>query len=236
MRLDKFLSELNIGTRSQVKDYIRKGLVCVNGAVVRKADQKIDELQDTVMFRDEPLSYQKYFYFMLHKPGGVVSATKDNTASTVLDLIPVKRTDLFPVGRLDKDTEGLLIITNDGGLAHDLLSPRKHVDKTYLVTIAKPLKDDDILCLEQGVDIGDEKPTAPARVNVISDTQIHLTIHEGRFHQVKRMLQAVQNEVVALKRISFGPLRLDETLMPGSSRELTPAEVAQLYEASNDSK
>lgn len=226
MRLDKFLCELNIGSRSQIKTYIRQKLVTVNGELASKPEQKIDENKDTVIFRGETLQYQKFVYYMLNKPQGVVSATQDNTAGTVVDLIDSPRkSDLFPVGRLDKDTEGLLLLTNDGELAHNMLSPKKHVDKTYFVTIEKPLSSTEITALENGVDIGDDKPTAPAKVAIQDDTHILLTIHEGRFHQVKRMLKAVDNEVLALKRISFGALTLDENLAPGESRELTEQEV-----------
>ena len=237
MRLDKFLCEMNIGTRSQVKIYIKQGMVTVNGAPAKKAEDKIDENKDVVCFRGEALSFQEFQYFMLNKPAGVVSATQDNTAKTVIELLPTNaKKDLFPVGRLDKDTEGLLLITNDGDLANKLLSPKKHVDKTYLVGIEKPLSNSDITNLEQGVDIGEDKLTLPAKVQVIENTQIHLTIHEGKFHQVKRMLQAVNNQVLTLKRISFGPLELDTSLASGERRELTPEEVTLLYEKTNDSK
>lgn len=233
MRLDKFLCEINIGTRSQVKDYIRHGQVTVNGRAVREADLKIDENSDEICFQGRPLSYRKFFYFMLNKPMGVVSATQDNTARTVMELLlpEDRRPDLFPVGRLDKDTEGLLILTNDGELAHRLLSPKKHVDKTYLVTSEQELHDEDILRLEQGVDIGEDKPTLPGRVQRLEGKKILLTIHEGKFHQVKRMLQSVNNRVAALKRVSFGGLSLDESLRPGEYRVLTEGEVEILHEA-----
>lgn len=231
MRLDRFLSELNMGTRSQIRDVVRQGNITVNGAVVKSPDFQVSEETDRVVFKGRSLTYQKFVYYMLNKPKGVVSATKDNTADTVLGLIknPAAK-NLFPVGRLDKDTEGLLLITNDGELAHRLLSPAKHVDKTYLVGIAKPLNPEDIRILENGVDIGDEKPTMEAEVKILSDTEITLTIQEGRFHQVKRMLQAVGNEVLSLKRIQFGALKLDEALMPGESRLLTQEEVDWLHE------
>lgn len=232
MRLDKFLCEMNIGTRSQVKDYIKHGYVTVNSSAAQKPDMKIDENNDKISFRGEELSFEKNVYYMLNKPAGVVSATKDNTADTVLSLIDDNtRKDIFPVGRLDKDTEGLLIITNDGELAHRLLSPKKHVDKTYLVKTAALVSTDDAERLETGIDIGDDKPTASAKVEILSDDQILLTIHEGRFHQVKRMLKAVDNEVIYLKRISFGKLTLDESLRPGDSRRLTEAEVKLLHES-----
>lgn len=232
MRLDKFLCDRNLGTRSQIKEDIRKGLVTVNGAVQKKADCRIDEYQDEIRYRGELCIYRKYAYYMLHKPSGVVSATRDNTAPTVLSLLKgIADRDLFPVGRLDKDTEGFLMITNDGELAHQLLSPKKHVDKTYLARLHHSLTAEDIRRLEQGVDIGDEKDTLPAGVQVLGEQEILLTIQEGRFHQVKRMLQAVGNEVLYLKRQSFGPLHLDEKLAPGQFRELTEEEVEALKAA-----
>lgn len=232
MRLDKYLCELNIGTRSQVKNYVRQGLVTVNGVTVKSPEQKVDENTDVVTCRGETLLFQKFVYYMLNKPRGVVSATRDNTADTVIDLIRSDRKkDLFPVGRLDKDTEGLLLVTNDGELAHRLLSPRKHVDKTYLVGVLNPLSEEEAKALEQGVDIGEEKLTAPAKVTILSGTQITLTIHEGQFHQVKRMLKAVGNEVLTLKRIRFGKLSLDDSLALGESRLLTDEEVKLLHES-----
>lgn len=231
--MDKFLCELQIGTRSQVKTYIRQGLVTINGAPAKAPEQKIDETKDRVCFKGETLRFQKFVYYMLNKPAGVVSATEDAVSETVLSLLrPEDRRDgLFPAGRLDKDTEGFLLITNDGALAHRLLSPRRHVDKTYRVSLKKPLSEEDIHCLERGVDIGGEKPTLPAAVAVEDALTILLTIREGKFHQVKRMLQAVGNRVTALQRISFGGLRLDERLAPGAYRELTTQEVTILHEA-----
>ncbi len=232
MRLDKFLCENHIGTRSQVKDAIRKGLVTINGTIAKKPEEKVDENKDIVTFRGQELQYQKFVYYMLNKPEGVVSATNDNTAKTVLELLPMKdRKDLFPVGRLDKDTTGLLLLTNDGALAHDLLSPKKHVDKTYLVRVENPLSEEDIHRLEEGLDIGDDKPTAPARAELAENGELLLTIHEGRFHQVKRMLQAVNNSVCALERVSFGPLSLDSSLARGDYRTLTEEEIQALYTA-----
>lgn len=228
MRLDKFLCEMNIGSRSQVKTYVKQGLVMVGETIVKAADMKIDENRDRVYFKGKLLTYQRYVYYMLNKPAGVVSATQDNTADTVISLLgEAKRDDIFPVGRLDKDTTGLLLLTNDGELAHQMLSPKKHVDKTYRVTIHHALNETDIRQLEQGVDIGELSLTLPAKVEVINDTLIHLTIHEGKFHQVKRMLQAVGNQVITLERIAFGPLVLDSALMPGTFRPLTTKEVEQ---------
>ena len=232
MRLDKFLCDNNVGTRSQVKEFIKKGQVTVNGQTAKKADIKINEDTDTITFQGRELYYCKFVYYMLNKPEGVVSATTDNTAPTVVSLLPVpEQKDLFPVGRLDKDTTGLLLLTNDGALAHDLLSPKKHVDKTYLVTPGKPLSEEDIHRLEAGLDIGDDKPTAPARAKLTGNGDLLLTIHEGRFHQVKRMLQAIDNQVLTLERVSFGPLSLDPSLPRGAYRALTEEEI-QLLTAS----
>lgn len=232
MRLDRFLCEMNTGTRSQVKNYVRQGLVTVNGSIAKSADLKIDDLSDKVCFRGELLRYRRFVYYMLNKPEGVVSATSDNTAKTVVSLLgPDQKDGIFPVGRLDKDTTGLLLLTNDGELAHRLLSPKRHVDKTYLVAMEHALSQEDIHALENGVDIGEEKLTLPARVELLSPVEIYLTVHEGKFHQVKRMLQAVDNRVLALKRISFGGLTLDDGLRPGEYRELTPEEVCSLHDA-----
>ena len=229
MRLDKFLCDNNIGTRSQVKDFIRKGQVTVNGKVVRKPEEKIQEESDLVTFQGRELRYQKYSYYMLNKPMGVVSATNDNTAPTVVSLLPADAgKDIFPVGRLDKDTTGLLLLTNDGALAHELLSPKKHVDKTYRVTTQKSLSPEDLQRLENGLDIGDEKPTAPAKAHLLENGDLLLTIHEGRFHQVKRMLQAIDNQVLTLERVSFGPLSLDPSLPRGGYRLLNAEEIATL--------
>lgn len=229
IRLDKFLCEMEVGTRSQVKEMVKKGQVSVNGEIIKKADYKFDETIARVCVKEKEISYQKFHYYMLNKPEGVVSATTDNYDKTVLDLLKdASGKDLFPVGRLDKDTEGLLLITNDGELSHNLLSPKKHVDKTYLVKTAEVVTSDMVQALEQGVDIGEEKLTLPAKVKVIEDKEIELTITEGKFHQVKRMLKAVNNEVVYLKRLSMGSLMLDESLELGQYRPLTEKEVDDL--------
>ncbi len=234
MRLDKFLSEMNLGTRSQVRSLIRQGLVTVNGVVAKNIEKKVEEAKDQICFRGQPLIYQKYFYYMLNKPEGYVSATKDNTAPTVVSLLGLhRRDDIFPVGRLDKDATGLILLTNDGELSHRLLSPRRHVDKVYQVAIAHALSDEDVEKLEQGVDIGEEKPTLPARVSRLDELNLLLTIQEGKFHQVKRMLMAVGNEVTSLKRITFGALKLDESLKPGEYRALTEEEMQSLGCLSN---
>lgn len=231
IRLDKYLCEMEAGTRSEVKAFIKKGRVTVNGETAKAPEQKVDETRDTVTLDGHSFSYQKFFYYMLHKPAGVVTAVRDHHDQTVLDLlVDAPGKDLSPVGRLDKDTEGLLLITNDGALSHRLLSPVKHVPKTYLVHTKRPVTSQMCEKLEAGVEIGDETPTAPAKAKLLSDTDcgLLLTITEGRFHQVKRMLQAVGNEVVYLKRLSMGALVLDETLPKGSWRVLTEEEKAQL--------
>jgi 16S rRNA pseudouridine516 synthase len=232
MRLDKFLAEAGVGSRSQVKIYIKKGLVTINDQKANKPELKIDLEKDIVKCHGDVVEYEAFEYFMLNKPQGVVSATKDNVFQTVIELIiDRKREDLFPVGRLDKDTEGLLIITNDGELSHNMLSPRKHVNKTYYATIDGFVTQSDIDLFEQGIDIGDDKPTLPAALNIIKSDQIseiELTIQEGRFHQVKRMFEAVDKKVLFLKRIEIGGLKLDNTLKTGEYRRLTKDEILLL--------
>lgn len=237
MRLDKYLCDTGMGTRSGVKELIKKGQVKVDGEVCKRPDKKIDEETAKIDCNGQMSVYEKYTYLLFYKPPGIVSATEDKKEETVLDFLK-KEWDkkesrpfpkgLFPVGRLDKDTEGLLLLTNDGALAHELLSPRRHVVKTYEVTAEKLLHAEEILTLECGVDIGDEKLTMPARVNVQTDGKLHLSIMEGRFHQVKRMLAAVGNKVVHLKRLRMGTLYLDESMKPGEYRALTEQEVLSL--------
>ena len=230
MRLDKFLCDGGYGTRSQVKQLIRSGHVSVNGSPCKNANFKTDPEKDSVAVDGKECHYQEYVYYMFYKPVNCVCAVKDNVNRTVMEYLAKEdlRKDLFPVGRLDKDTEGLLLITNDGALSHNLLSPKKHIPKTYYVKLLKPLSDADVKRLEAGVDIGDEKMTLPARVTVKAKTEILLTISEGRFHQIKRMLLAVGNEVLYLKRISMGSLHLDENLKPGEYRTLTGEEMKNL--------
>lgn len=233
VRLDKYLADMGLGTRAEVKKLMKKGSVAVNGEIVKKPEQKVDTQEDQVLLNGEPLVYEEFEYYMLNKPQGVVSATEDKRDKTVLELLPQKkRKDLFPVGRLDKDTEGLLLITNDGELAHRLLSPKKHVDKTYFVKLAKPLEEEGAKRLESGVDIGEAALTMPAVVQAEEPerTRVLITIREGKFHQIKRMFHAVDNEVVFLKRLSMGSLQLDEGLSPGEFRLLTEEEIMRLKE------
>ncbi len=232
IRLDKFLTEVGIGTRSEVKKYIRQGLVTIDSVPAQKPEQKIDEKTAKVCFRGNEIVYAAYEYYLLYKPAGCVSATEDRLHKTVMDyLTDTVRKDLFPVGRLDLDTEGLLLITNDGALAHDLLSPSKHVEKTYYAKVKGRVTEDDVNQFEKGVDIGEEKPTKPAKLVIVSEgdiSKIRLTITEGRFHQVKRMFEAVGKEVVYLKRLSMGSLVLPDDLAPGDYRSLTIQELESL--------
>lgn len=229
MRLDKFLCDTAGLTRTEAKNAVKKGQIAVNGQVQKAADFKVKETTDTVTFQGKSLSYAAFHYYMLHKPAGVITATEDKKESTVMDILREEKVkNLFPVGRLDKDTEGLLLITDDGELAHNLLSPKKHVDKEYLVKVRDSISEEDCRKLSEGVDIGDEKPTAPAKVERVAEKEILLTIREGRFHQVKRMLQAVGNEVLYLKRLSMGSLRLPEDLEKGAYRPLSEEELYKI--------
>ena len=229
MRLDKYLSNMNIASRSKVKEILKGGRVRVNSKVETKGDVKIDPEADVIEFDGVRIFYEQYRYFMLYKPQGCVSATKDRLSDTVLDILKDENTDgLFPVGRLDKDTEGLLIITNDGKTAHELLSPAKHVDKKYLVHLDKGIDDDARAKIEAGIDIGDDKPCLPCEIEKIEDDKVLITIREGRFHQVKRMFAAVGLTVTYLKRISMGAVALDDSLKPGEYRRLTDEEVKSL--------
>ena len=232
IRLDKYLADMGCGTRSQVKRGITKGGAEVNGVKVTRPEEKIDTERDTVLFNGMTVGYAEFEYYMLNKPAGVVSATLDSRETTVLELIKDSRRDgLFPVGRLDKDTEGLLLITNNGELAHHLLSPKRHVDKVYFVRVRGQVTKDDEERFAKGLDIGDEKKTLPADLRILNCGEIseaEIIIREGRFHQVKRMFSAVGKEVLYLKRLSMGALKLDERLAPGQYRRLTEEEVEKL--------
>lgn len=232
MRIDKFLTELGLGTRSEVKKILKTGQVAVNGIPVKKPEEKINETEDTVTYQGKVLAYQQFEYYMFHKPAGCVTAVSDARHKTVMDYMKdLTRKDLNPVGRLDIDTEGLLLITNDGMLSHELLSPAKHVPKTYYAKVEGKVTEEDVSLFAAGVDIGEKKLTKSTDLRIlVSDTvsEIELTISEGKFHQVKRMFEAVDKKVVYLKRISMGSLVLDENLEPGSYRLLTDEEITQL--------
>ena len=220
MRLDKYLVECGIGSRKEVKKIIDGKLVSVNDKIISSSKENVDEEKDVVKYRDEIIKYKKFRYYILNKKSGYITAVDDPRDKTVMDLLPewVIRKDLAPVGRLDKDTEGLLLLTNDGQLNHRLLSPKSHVDKTYYAELENNISEDDLEKLRNGVDIGGYI-TMPARAEKIEDKKIHLTIKEGKFHQVKKMLEAVGNKVVYLKRISFGNLKLNDMEL-GEVREV----------------
>lgn len=236
MRLDKYLADMDLGSRKEVKTFIKKGLVSVNGEVVKSDKFQVKEMIDEVLFDGELITYQKDFYYLLNKPAGVISATIDDYDETVLDLFDDEayREDLFPVGRLDKDTEGLLVITNDGALAHRLLSPKRHVEKEYYAEVAGIMTEADVQQFTEGIPL-DGEMCLPAKlmidsVDEVNETSvIRLILHEGKFHQVKRMVQFVGKEVIYLKRIRMGNLSLDESLSLGEYRVLT-AEELQLLE------
>ena len=232
IRLDKYLADMSIGTRTEVKKLIRQGKVAVDGLIVKNPDIKVDTDTQNVTCNGIAVTYETYEYYMLNKPAGVISATSDKTEKTVLDLIDSKkRKDLFPVGRLDKDTEGLLLITNDGELAHRLLSPKKHVDKLYYAKVEGTVGMEDIDAFAKGLDIGEGEYTKPAKLIVLKSdviSEIELSIQEGKFHQVKRMFEAVGKKVIYLKRLEMGTLKLDEGLALGEYRPLTQKEIEEL--------
>ena len=232
IRLDKYLADMGVGTRAEVKKYIRQGKVKVDGLFVKSPEEKVDVENQEVSYLDQPVGYQSFEYYMLNKPAGVISATTDTKDKTVIDLITdKKRKDLFPVGRLDKDTEGLLLITNDGELAHRLLSPKKHVDKVYYAKVKGVVTEADIKAFSEGVSLGQGEMAKPAVLEIIASdeiSEIKLTIQEGKFHQVKRMFLSVGKEVIYLKRLSMGTLVLDENLPLGGYRPLKAEELEQL--------
>jgi 16S rRNA pseudouridine516 synthase len=243
LRIDKILANMGHGTRSEIKKMIKAGAVQIDGVTVKDGGQHVDPDGQRIQVDGETVEYREFIYLMLNKPQGVVSATEDLRERTVIDLLPdaYRVFQPFPVGRLDKDTEGLLLLTNDGKLAHNLLSPRKHVDKTYYAEVEGIVDGADIEAFKKGVTLDDGYFTLPAELRILDIApgaeaavspkpiaKILLTITEGKFHQVKRMFQAVGKKVVFLKRISMGPLRLDEQLKTGQFRELTPEELAEL--------
>ncbi len=237
-RLDKILGHLGYGSRSDIKKMVKQGQVSLNGLVLKDSGMQCNPYEDDIAVNGERIEYREFVYMMLNKPQGVISATEDHRERTVLDLIPVELRVFspFPVGRLDKDTEGFLLLTNDGQLAHDLLSPRKHVPKTYEAHVLGEVGAREIAMFREGVALDDGYVTLPAELEVLEPvhgedgalSRIRLTISEGKFHQVKRMFMAVGSKVVYLKRISMGPLILDDSLALGSFRELTDAEVELL--------
>ena len=229
MRLDKMISSTGIASRSQIASAVRGGRVLVDGVVARKADMQIDPDAASVVYCGTPVCYRKFTYIMLNKPEGYVSATEDGRLPTVIELLPeeLQKIGLFPCGRLDKNTLGLMLLTNDGDTSHRLLAPKSHVTKTYAFRVKFPLSDEDVLALESGVDIGGYM-TAPCSVVRDGEKEGKITLTEGKYHQIKLMMEAVHNQVTHLERISFGPLVLDSALARGEWRYLSDDEIAAL--------
>ena len=235
MRVDKLLSNVGVASRAELKKYCKQGLISVNGKVINNPGVQVDSESDDIRFNGEKIVFREFVYIMLNKPDGYISATFDKYDPIVLDLIDQSYLvfEPFPVGRLDKDTEGLLVITNDGQLAHRVLSPKKHVPKTYYAKIQGKVTEEDILAFEKGVILDDGYETMPSQLKILKSddmSEIELTIHEGKFHQVKRMFESVGKKVVYLKRLSMGKLKLDESLKLGEYRELTEEEVKLIEE------
>jgi len=231
LRLDKLLCELGTGSRTEIKAMAKKGRICVDGAVVKDTSFKVDPEVNVITVDGVAVSYTSFEYIMLNKPAGYISATQDGRQKTVLELINDNiRNDLFPAGRLDIDTEGLLLLTNDGALSHRLLSPKHHVDKTYYVEVDSEFPADAADRIAEGIYCDEELTALPGTLEIIDDRKAHLTIHEGKFHQVKRMMKALGCEVTYLKRVSMGPLKLDEKLNVGEYRYLTDEEYKKLKE------
>lgn len=233
MRIDKLLANLGYGSRKEVKKLLKDGAVRVNDVIIKDAKHHVDPNQETVTLNGEKIEYKEFIYLMMNKPAGLLSATEDQAGETVIDLLESEDQvyEPFPVGRLDKDTEGLLLITNDGQLAHRLLSPKKHVPKTYFAVIDGEVTENDVIAFQDGVILDDGYKTKSGQLNILKSgirSDIELTITEGKFHQVKRMFEAVGKRVVYLKRISMGSIMLDETLELGEYRELTDEEIASL--------
>ena len=229
-RLDKILASTGRWSRREVKDLVRAGRVTVDGIPASGPEDKVDRDRVELRVDGEVIPCAQYTYLMLHKPAGLVSATEDPREPTVLSLLPehLQKIGLFPAGRLDKDTVGLLLLTNDGALAHDLLAPQKHVDKTYLVRVEGTLEDADAHAFREGLTLADGYTCLPAGLELLGPGEALVTLHEGKYHQIKRMCAARGKPVVFLKRLTFGPLTLDESLEPGEWRELTEEEVAEL--------
>lgn len=227
MRIDKLLTSVGLASRTEAAKAAKQGLIKVNGAVVPKADVKVDPDFDSVEYMGSPVVYKRYIYIMLNKPSGVVSSTDGKDGDTVISLLPpeLQKCGLFPCGRLDKDTVGLLIITNDGSTAHYLLSPKRHVSKVYHVKTENEVAQSDINMLESGVQLDKGDVARPAKVQLAAPKELYITITEGMYHQIKRMLEAVNNKVIFLERTEFGTIPLDTTLERGEWRYLTEEEI-----------
>ena len=235
-RLDKILSNFGFGSRTEIKSAVKKGLVSVDGQVTKDSGLHVDPAASVIIMNGIKLEYRKYIYLMMNKPQGVISATADTRQRTVFDIMPeeYKCFELFPAGRLDIDTEGLVLMTNDGQLAHEILSPRKHVTKKYYARVEGRVQQADATAFEGGVTLDDGYKTLPAKLEILSSdlvSEIRLSIVEGKFHQVKRMFEAVGKKVIYLKRLSMGRLELDESVELGECRELAPEEVELLKDS-----
>lgn len=232
-RLDKLLAGTGKWSRREVKALVRQGLVRVDGRLAASAEDKLDPAAAIITVAGETISLRRFTYVMLHKPAGVLTATEDRKQPTVLDLLPpeLRRIGLAPVGRLDKDTEGLLLLTNDGELAHRLLSPKYHVEKRYFARVDGELSAADAEAFARGMTLGDGLECLPAGLEVLPDRVCIVTLREGKFHQVKRMLAARGAPVLYLKRLSMGPLTLDDSLAAGAYRLLRAEEISALYRA-----
>lgn len=231
MRIDKFLSNMGVATRTESSKAARAGLISVNGTAVKKADIHIDPEKDVIVYCGRKIEYRRYTYILMNKPDGVVSATEDGRDKTVIDLLPeeLQKLNLFPCGRLDKHTLGLVMLTDDGDLAHSLLSPKHHVKKKYRFESKFPLTDKDIEYLEMGATLEDGYVTKPSQIELDENGKSgYITLVEGKYHQIKRMLEAVNNKITYLERVTFGPLCLDEELGRGEWRFLTDDEIKKL--------
>lgn len=233
-RIDKVLANLGYGSRKDIKKMCKSGEVTIDGEVIKDSSSKFDPENSLIKVNGEEVIYREYIYLMMNKPQDVISATHDNLHETVIDIIDdqFKAFDPFPIGRLDKDTEGFLLISNDGKLAHKLLSPKKHIGKTYYAEVEGRVTEEDIESFKEGVYIDDNYKTLPAKLKILESgeqSKIELTIMEGKFHQVKRMFQAVDKQVIYLKRLSMGVLELDKTLELGEYRELSETELEELF-------
>ena len=228
MRIDKFFSEMGIFSRKECAEKLKKGLITVNGETVKKGEVKIDPEKDEVCLSGERINYKKFVYILVNKPTGVVSATEDGRDKTVIDLLPdsFKRLNLFPCGRLDKDTVGLVILTNDGVSAHKRLAPKTHAEKVYVFETAENITDSDVATLQQGVTLKDGLQTQPCKIKLTSSKSGEITLTEGKYHEIKRMFGYTGNKITYLKRISFAGINLDGNLKEGECRPLTEEEIA----------
>ena len=227
MRLDKFLSNMGIVSRRELRGYVKRGEVTVNGVPAVNSDMQVNENADEITFCGEKIAYEKFVYIMMNKPAGYLSATEDTRDKTILDLLDErhKKMELFPVGRLDKDTEGLIILTNDGEACHKLLSPKYHVAKRYYVKSENPLSEGNVKSFAEGVYIDGGYKTMPAELEICENpVESYVTIHEGKFHQIKQMFRAISNSVVYLERVDFGGIELDRSLGRGEYRRLDEKE------------